>query len=1152
MNHLPPDRITRPLATILRRVRRLQWARGLLAVATIALAALLATMAADFFLAPLPAAVRWALWSAFVVLTLWGALTFLWRPLSGHPGLVRVARWLEGKHPELQERLSTVLELADNPQGGSESLLAELAAAAGADAEGLDPAVEVHDRKVKTWLWPAIALLVAMVVLFTGWPREAGRLLVRAVAPFASVGNAGAVAFRIVPGDIEAMEGDAVSIQAFYDGPPGRLVIVCSLDDGRTLREELAPGGRSGSTTEFTYHLPVARHGFRYHFEAGRSQSDSHRVTVWPLPRLGHATASYTYPAYTGLAPARRDALPEVKAVAGTRVAVEGTPNTPVASGRFLVDGREAGTVTVAPGADGGRVRVDLTLERGLAGLGQVLLTHRLGREVEALRVPVQALPDEPPVVTILSPAVREFEVQPDEELTIGYEVVEEIGLQGAEVELAANQRSLDPLPLDLPGRIPGGKVPRWRGQAVVLVAAILQKMPEAGQVDLRLRVKDTCPPDLGGPGVGLSETIVLRIRRDAQSLVRQEIEASTRDARQTTDRALEALWDARNRIDSVRDEVRKPEIEEHARKRMEEARERLAQAQESLADLAQRLDNNIHAAKADEARAAAEAAKQAREAVENTPLQETAEARAREIARARDANDQAIRQAEAVRDQIEKSRQATEEVARLAELARRERALARQADPAPQEQGQSQSHAKPSEDWRDRQRQVEREVNEQAQRSPEAVRDVARDQAGRARDLAAEARQRAADQQELAEAARTAPPAGAQGDPPPQPDPQSLLAQLAREQARIAGEAEAQLAEARQNQERRADRLPEAVAEASEAARQAADNRAAEAAEAARQAAELMNDLAAGTPAPSDPPESPGGLPSAGPERRDAPDPELGRLAARQQQVAEALQTMAAGKPAEAMAAAEATQAAQVAELARDVASLPESREANDALAEAGQQTRQATDHAEEAARQANQRNSPAVADRNTRAGEALGRAAEALDRAASRLDAQVAAVPPAQDPNQPQPAADAAPAAMAEAVVESAEATEAASRAEAAEAAGNAARALAEATRAAMDNLRHGPPQGLAGDQPGGDPGRNQPGQTPGDNPDDRLRAPEADPGVPPELAKLGVSASDWEKIKSMLRSNVGGASDTSVPEDYRGLVRQYFEQLAKQEKP
>ena len=27
-------------------------------------------------------------------------------------------------------------------------------------------------------------------------------------------------------------------------------------------------------------------------------------------------------------------------------------------------------------------------------------------------------------------------------------------------------------LPLDLPGRIPGGNVPRWRGQAGVLVAA--------------------------------------------------------------------------------------------------------------------------------------------------------------------------------------------------------------------------------------------------------------------------------------------------------------------------------------------------------------------------------------------------------------------------------------------------------------------------------------------------------------------------------------------------------------------------------------------------------------------------------------------------------------------------------------------------------
>ena len=52
----------------------------------------------------------------------------------------------------------------------------------------------------------------------------------------------------------------------------------------------------------------------------------------------------------------------------------------------------------------------------------------------------------------------------------------------------------------------------------------------------------------------------------------------------------------------------------------------------------------------------------------------------------------------------------------------------------------------------------------------------------------------------------------------------------------------------------------------------------------------------------------------------------------------------------------------------------------------------------------------------------------------------------------------------------------------------------------------------------------------------------------GVPPELAKLGVSAADWEKLKEVLRSDVAGGGGADIPEDYRGLVRKYFEQVAK----
>ena len=99
-----------------------------------------------------------------------------------------------------------------------------------------------------------------------------------------------------------------------------------------------------------------------------------------------------------------------------------------------------------------------------------------------------------------------------------------------------------------------------------------------------------------------------------------------------------------------------------------------------------------------------------------------------------------------------------------------------------------------------------------------------------------------------------------------------------------------------------------------------------------------------------------------------------------------------------------------------------------------------------------------------------------------------------------------------------------------------------MARAAQAARQQMQG---QGKPG-QPGqpGPPG--MPDTQPGDQPDEELRTPEADPGVPPELAKLGISAADWEKIRATLKSDVGGAGTEGVPEEYRGLVKDYFEAM------
>ena len=47
---------------------------------------------------------------------------------------------------------------------------------------------------------------------------------------------------------------------------------------------------------------------------------------------------------------------------------------------------------------------------------------------------------------------------------------------------------------------------------------------------------------------------------------------------------------------------------------------------------------------------------------------------------------------------------------------------------------------------------------------------------------------------------------------------------------------------------------------------------------------------------------------------------------------------------------------------------------------------------------------------------------------------------------------------------------------------------------------------------------------------------------------MAKLGISTDDWAQIQSTLKAEAGADGAIKVPEEYRGLVRSYFEEMAK----
>ncbi|MCW1925312.1 hypothetical protein OKA05_22320 [Luteolibacter arcticus] len=1179
--------IGRRLEAVRSSIRRAQWTRGGLLVTTVMLGGLLLMMALDHLLAPLPQAARWAMFGVWVVGTLAAAVVGL-RPLLRKIGLVQVARWIEGRHPEIEERMSTVLELAGGHGGVSESLLEELAKSAGEDVGKVDARAELKAvGAAKKWARPAIALAALLLLVFVVWPKEAARLAVRAVAPFSTLGNAGAVKFSVKPQDVELLEGDALEITASYDGPAKQLELVMAMPGGNEIIQPMLPAGDGWS-----YRLDPVRESFRYKARAGRGESDGYEVTVWPLPSIPEPRVKLAFPEYTGLLPKEDPLGRGIEAVRGTKVALTGALNTAVEAAWLEIDGKRVADGALEKSASGGRVMVAWDLKEAGSGEAVLMLKHRLGREVEALRFPVRVLEDLSPAVRWLSPVATELRVRPDEVLGLRYEVTEDFGVAALQLEVKTTGQEPRRLARDLPEKLGGGAKPaRYRGEGEVAVGELLEAWPQAGELRLRVRAVDARPADLDGPGVGHSEWLLIKIDRNAESLARQELRAEHDGARETIEAAMRQAREARERMDWHRGEMRNEELSKDAVKHFEEARERLAEAQENLEKLAERMQESVHATKADEVRQASEQLAQARQELESAPLQDGQQQREEKLDNAREQAEAAVKNLEKAREAMERDRQKVEELARFQELAQQQRELARQAE----KQSTAQQETPMNQEWQDRQRGVEEQLRQQLREQPQARAEVLEAQAEEARKLAEEAKALSESQKGLEEQAKQTPVSS----------PEGLRESLAKEQAKIAEAAAEQLAEARQQRSEAADQLPEAVA-ATEQAKDAlskGDDQAA--ADAAKEAAEALKESVA-DPKQGEAGQSEQGQPEQGQPEQGQPEQgqseqgqseqgqseqgqseqgqseqgqseqgkseqgkseqgkseqgkseqgkseqgkseqgaaeaemkaEVEALAERQEKVAEALDALSEGKTAEALQGLQQLQAEEAKQLAEAVAEMPQA-EGSGPMNEARETSRQGGEQAQSAAQKSGEGKAQEASGQHQQSAANLQRSADALGRAAEEFD-RAAEQAKGQQPEQHR--APLAPQDLAEAFQSASRASEQGQAPQSANQATQAAEAMAKAAQAARQQMQ--------GQGKPGQPMPGQPGEEPGDKPDENLRTPEADPGVPPELAKLGISAADWEKIQANLKSDVGGSGAGGVPEEYRGLVKKYFEAMTSE---
>lgn len=240
IQQLPPEIATR-LRGVVRRVRMIQALKGTLAVGAAFVFSLIAAMAVDWAFDIRSPGMRWGLSLAVAAITGFSLWFWLLRPLARQISLISVARWVETHHPEMEERISTAVELSGRGDAGSQSLIEEVIREAVMDAGKLNPKTELGVKAARKPLCTAGAAVALLAALFACFPSITPILFKRALAPHRAFGNAHSADVRYLTADGQVViAGDSFNVEAAYKAPrEQRAVIVLTYPDGTEVREQM-------------------------------------------------------------------------------------------------------------------------------------------------------------------------------------------------------------------------------------------------------------------------------------------------------------------------------------------------------------------------------------------------------------------------------------------------------------------------------------------------------------------------------------------------------------------------------------------------------------------------------------------------------------------------------------------------------------------------------------------------------------------------------------------------------------------------------------------------------------------------------------------------------------------------------------------------
>ncbi|MFN5053860.1 MAG: hypothetical protein ACK5L2_19600 [Planctomyces sp.] len=551
-------RVTAELDSLFRQLRRLLWIRGICLSGGIALFVLLALTVVDARVQPQSAIARFLLCLAGLTLTAEAIRRSLWKPLHEHCSRLQLAWSLEQLHPQIEERLTSTLQLSARSETTSAAFVEAIATEAQSGMAACS-AESLAGRSVRNAMLSAAICFAAFAIALLVNPQRLLPSVANVLCPW-HARVLPRLAARVQPGDAEIAEGQDLEIKVTGLNENDAVVQILA-DADTSVRGNVSESHAMVIDVpkhEASFLLQQIEQSLTYRVRSAGLYSDSFRITVNPAPVITGLQATMTFPEYTQLPPVSVDLLtrgtpsaanavpPMMPTLPGARVTVAWTANLPISEAELL---RNDTPVTGKPAA--GAAQYSWEFEVGAVPADAESMVQKCNvrlisdRQVpsETARFEIHVSRDLPPEVEIRGLNTDTLTVRPDQLLEIPFNAVDDFGIQKLELAIRrdAQEPSLAIIPAAQPDESDADFSIRQRdGSTTLDIAALNVKPGEA--LSVWLKVGDNRTEPLGGSQSSDSRIITLQIAEDATPVGQQAVQQQHENAEKELVTAIEHL----------------------------------------------------------------------------------------------------------------------------------------------------------------------------------------------------------------------------------------------------------------------------------------------------------------------------------------------------------------------------------------------------------------------------------------------------------------------------------------------------------------------------------------------------------------------------------------------------------------------------------